>query len=84
MYSISCDLPLQSHGMPKNILNLILIKTLKRIASHRDGNLVCFKEIVHVINGKKVQMDIAMWDLTKDAVPTIFPNIPKLLVTTVT
>lgn len=57
----------------------------------RDGNLtskhsLCdihfedrfiVKKYTHVINGEKVEMDRGRWELTDDAVPTIFPNLPK-------
>src|SRR6218665_1193954 len=57
----------------------------------RDGNLtskhsLCdkhfedrfiLKKYIHVINGEKVELDRGKWELTKDAVPTIFPNLPK-------
>ena len=33
----------------------------------------------HVINGEVVEMDRGKWELTKDAEPTIFPNVPKYL-----
>jgi THAP domain len=59
----------------------------------RDGNLlpkhyICdihfeehfvLKKYIHIINGEKVEIDRGQWDLTKDAVPTIFPNLPKYL-----
>lgn len=37
------------------------------------------KKYVHIINGEKVEMDRGKWELTKDAVPTLFPNLPKYL-----
>src|SRR5688572_23793678 len=57
----------------------------------RDGNLLTkhslcdihfeehfvLKKYIHVINGEKVEMDRGKWELTKDAVPTIFPNLPS-------
>src|ERR1700733_3004333 len=59
----------------------------------RDGNLltkhsICdihfedqfiLKKYTHIINGEKVEMDRGKWELTKDAVPTIYPNLPKYL-----
>jgi len=59
----------------------------------RDGNLqknhsLCdihfedqflLKKYSLIINGEKVEMDRGKWELTKDAVPTIFPNLPKYL-----
>src|SRR6218665_2282896 len=40
-------------------------------------NRFIIKKDIHVINGEKVELDRGKWELTKDAVPTIFPNLPK-------
>lgn len=37
------------------------------------------KKYVHIIKGVRVETDRGKWQLTSDAVPTIFPNLPKYL-----
>jgi len=41
------------------------------------------KKYSYVINGQTVEMDRGTWKLTDNAVPSIFPNVPKYLSTTI-
>lgn len=43
---------------------------------HFDNRFI-LKTYKTVINGETVETERGKWDLTKDAVPTIFPNLPS-------
>jgi len=42
------------------------------------------KKYFHIINGQTVETDRGRWNLSHDAIPTIFPSLPKYLTSRVT
>lgn len=56
-----------------------LLKPIHRLCELHFEERYILKTYTHVINGQTVETPRGRWDLQNDAIPTLFPNIPKYL-----